>query len=407
MPVFSYKAKKGPGEISEGRIEAENRENVISQLLERGLTPLKVEAVSFDIMPSVRQPVLRMPFGRIKHSDVDIFTRQIASLIKSSITLLRALHIIREQTENPAFKKIIANIEGDIERGEILSDALLKYPKIFPAIYINIVKSGEASGALDEALNRLIEFREKEEEIRAMIRAALTYPVFLISAGILTVFFMLTFFMPRLIDLFAQLGQTLPLPTRILIAISNFSKSNWVWILIGFSVPALLFKRKNTSKNEKFIIDWFKLRLPVVGGLIRKSETSKFARALAILIKSGIPIIKAIDVAIPLINSETFRGELINMNRQVVDGSSLAEGMKNVSQFSPMVLNIVAVGEEGGRLEEALMEVAAFYEKEVDRTIKMAASLIEPLIIIVIGAVVGFIVFAMLLPIFSIDMAAR
>ncbi|MFH1856000.1 MAG: type II secretion system F family protein [Candidatus Omnitrophota bacterium] len=407
MPLFKYKAKKGPEEIIEGKIEAESKEAVISHLLEKGCTPLKVGLAEEKSLGAGRPFFFAFSFGKVGYLDVNIFTRQLASLIKSHITLLRALTVITEQTENPSFKKIVLEIEGRVEKGESLSDSLSKYPKIFSALYVNVIRAGETGGALEEAFNRVIEFREKEEELRSMIKSALTYPIFLIIAGILTVFFMLTFFMPRLLDLFNQLGQVLPLPTRMLIAASSFAQANWVWIAMTVSAVILLAKRKNTSKNERIVRDWIKLHLPVVGELIRKSEISKFARALAILIKSGIPLIKAVETAIPLVDTETFKEELKEMNEDIVKGLSVAEGMKSVSQFSPMVLNIVSVGEEGGRLEEALIEVASFYDKEVDRMVKIISSLIEPVIIMIIGLIVGFIVFAMLLPIFNIDMVVK
>ncbi len=405
MPIFTYKAKKGPEEIVEGEIRAENKEAAISQLLREGVTPIKVEASQ---SPGPKpQFYSAKSFGKVRSYDIDIFTRQFASLIKSSITLISALHIIGEQTENANFKRIISNIATEVENGEILSDALSKYPELFSSIYINMIKSGEAGGAMEEALNRLVEFREKEDEIRSKIKSALAYPVFLIITGISTIFILFTFFMPRLIDLFNQLGQTLPLPTRILISITNFVGDTWVWIAIGSFILVLFFKRKGLSKGRRLAADWLKSHLPIIGKLIKKAEISRFARASAVLLRSGISLFKAIEVATPLVESEIFRNELSNMNKKIISGSSLTDSMKTVSYFSPMVLNMVAVGEEGGHLEESLLEIASFYEKEAERSIKLVTSLMEPVIVMIIGALVGFIVFAMLLPIFSIDMAVK
>lgn len=405
MAIFTYKAKKGPEEIVEGKVRAENKEMAISQLLSEGVTPIKVEtSQSSDVKAQFYR---ERRFERVRSYDVDIFTRQFASLIKSSITLISALHIISEQTENERFRRIISSIATEIENGEILSDALSKYPKLFSSIYINMIKSGEAGGTMEEALKTLVEFREKEDEIRSKIKSALAYPVFLVITGILTVFVLFTFFMPRLIDLFNQLGQTLPLPTRILISVTNFAKDTWAWIVIGSFVLALFLKRKGSSKGGRLAADWLKLHLPIIGKLIKKAEISRFARASAVLLKSGLSLFKAIEVAVPLVDSEIFRNELIGMNKKIISGSSLADSMKTVSYFSPMVLNMVAVGEESGHLEESLLEVASFYEKEAERSIKLITSLMEPVIVMIIGALVGFIVFAMLLPIFSIDIAVR
>lgn len=405
MAIFTYKAKKGPEEIVEGKIRAENKEAAISQLLKEGVTPIKVEA-SQSPGPKPQFYSARR-FERVRSYDIDIFTRQFASLIKSSITLISALHIIAEQTENAHFRRIISNIATEVENGEVLSDALSKYPKLFSSIYINMIKSGETGGVMEEALNRLVEFREKEDELRSKIKSALAYPVFLIITGISTVFVLFTFFMPRLIDLFNQLGQTLPLPTRILISVTNFVRGTWVGMAIGSFLLILLFKRKGLSKGGRLAADWLKSHLPIIGKLIKKAEISRFARASAVLLRSGISLFKAIEVATPLVDSEIFRNELSGMNKKIISGSSLTDSMKTVSYFSPMVRNMVAVGEEGGHLEESLLEIAGFYEKEAERSIKLITSLMEPVIVMIIGALVGFIVFAMLLPIFSIDIAVR
>lgn len=405
MGTFIYKAKKGPKEIVEGKIRAENKEAAILKLLDEGATPIKVEESN---PPGLKpQSVSVRRFERVRAYDIDIFTRQFASLIKSSITLIGALHIIAEQTENTRFKLIVSNIATEVENGEILSDALSAYPKLFSSIYINMIKSGEAGGAMEEALNRLVEFREREDEIRSKIRSALAYPAFLITTGILTVFVLFVFFMPRLIDLFSQLGQRLPLPTRILISITNFAKDAWGWTILVSIVLVLYFKRKGLSKGERVAIDWLKAHTPIIGKLTKKAEISRFARASAVLLRSGISLFKAIEVAAPMADSEIFRNELIDMNKKIISGSSLTDSMKTVSYFTPMVLNMVSVGEESGHLEESLLEVANFYEKETERSIKLITSLLEPIIVMIIGALVGFIVFAMLLPIFSIDIAVR
>ena len=406
MSEFTYRAKKGPDETLEGKIEAESREIAISQLLEKGITPIKIELTSSSSLKHKSFKVRRF-FGKVRTSEVDIFTRQLASLIRSNITLLKALHIIREQTENPYFRELISSIATDVENGKMLSDVLVKYPKIFPSIYFNMVKAGEKGGILDEALERLVKFREKEEDVRAKIKSAFAYPIFLTIVGILTIFILFVFFMPRLINLFNQLGQTLPLPTKILIYISNFANHNWLWICLGFFVLVLLFKRKSASKSERFARDWFKLHIPIIGELIKKAEISKFSRALSILLRSGISIFEAMQITTSLLKSEVFKTELNNMKKEVISGSSLSDSMKAVSQFSPFAINIITVGEEAGHLEESLLEVANFYGKDVDRAIRLITSLIEPIIIMIIGIMVGFIVFAMLLPIFSIDMAVR
>jgi type II secretory pathway component PulF len=284
---------------------------------------------------------------------------------------------------------------------------LSNFPKLFPSLYVSLVKSGEASGRLDEALEELAEFIDKEEELKSKIRTALAYPALMIVVGIATVFVLVSFVIPKLAGMFADFGQALPLPTRILINISDIFARYWLWLLlIGVAIIVLVVKRGVTA-TERLAIDRIKLRLPLVGGIVRKQIIVRFARTLALLLRSGIPVFQALEVTTPIMGNEVFARELEDVRKEVVDGSSLATSMRKKLCFPSFVSNMVGVGEEGGRLDKVLAEVASAYSREVDSKVKVAISLLEPAIILVLGLVVGFIVLAMLLPILQLTLLVK
>jgi type II secretory pathway component PulF len=399
MPIYIYKAKKGPETIIEGEMMAENKDALVVKLTSEGLVPVCIEE---KVKESVKAPEVRT--GKVRPRDLDIFTRQLSSLTKSGITLVRSLEILSQQTENPYFKWVIFELEKEMKDGKPLSGAMARFTNIFSPLYINMIKAGEEGGLLDDALNRLAEYMDRNEEIKSKISSALAYPVLLILLGIGTVFVILTFFMPRLISLFTELGQELPLPTRILIGVSSFLHANWGWILMALVFFAILLKRKGALKEKKAVMDWISLKTPVLGTLIRKENMSKFARSFGLLLKGGISVFKAIEIITPTLTSRAYQNALLKVSNNVTQGSSLAKGMQETGAFSPFEISMISVGEQGGRLEETLLEIAKNYERDMDKTLKILTSLIEPLIIIIMGAVVGIIVFAMLLPIFQINL---
>ena len=403
---FSYRAKKGPQEIIEGTVEAGTIDEAIDKLTQMGYVPVQVKEYREAKVEKVSKEVSHSRlFRRVRPRDLTIMTSQLASLIKSKVTLWEAVRILSEQTENPYLKKIVFHIQEEIKDGATLSQALAKYPDVFPPLYINMIRSGESGGILEESLASLANFREEEEAIKAKISSALAYPIFILIVGVITVFVLLTFAIPRLISLFNEIGQTLPLPTRLLISLSEQIRSHWYWLII-IGIFFIVVGRGVKSK-KKLALDKLKLRLPLLGTLIKKTELARFCRIFRVLLCNGIPVFQAVEIAMLTLSNEIFKMELANVRRDIVDGIPLGESLKKRNLFPRFMTNMLAVGEKGGNLESALGEVARFYEREVDRITRVLTSLLEPVMILIMGLVVGFVVFAMLLPVFQINIGMR
>ncbi|MDP8290346.1 MAG: type II secretion system F family protein [Candidatus Susulua stagnicola] len=402
MAIFFYKAKKGPKEIVEGTVEAENRDGAILKIGNMGYV-----AVQVDLSKNGQKKESALRFGlfnRVRPKDLTVFTYQLATLVKAKVTLFEAINILSAQTENASLKSIIAYISSELKDGKTLSEAMRKYPKVFPPLYINMIHSGELGGVLEETLIRLSRFREEEEDTKAKISSALAYPIFIIIVGIVTVFLLLTFAIPRLVSLFSDMGQTLPLPTRILILISNGVRNYWWGFLVVGIFATLIFKRKKAVKKEKIFFDRIKLKIPIVGNFIKKAMLASFARTFGTLVVNSIPVFQAMEMIIPTINNEVFKKELEKVYEGIIDGLPFAKSMGNSEWFPPFMINMVVVAEKGGNLYEALIEIANFYEREVNKMMKTMTSLLEPIIISVMGLIIGFIVMAMLLPIFQVNL---
>jgi len=349
-------------------------------------------------------------FGRrIAQREITVFTRQLASLIKSGVPILKALYTISEQTENPAFRKVIKDFENTIRDGSLLSEALQKYPALFSQLYVNMVRSGESGGVLDTILIRLAESREKEEEVRRKVQAATAYPALVVIVGIITVMVLLVFFLPRITGIFKDYGfSKLPLPTRMIIGVSDFFSHSWYWFLLVIGLLYAVFKRMAALEKGRTMIDRLKLRTPLAGKFIIQSEIARFARTLSLLIQAGIPIEKALTLSGSVLNNSVLRDEVEEIRKgTVTNGMSVSAGLRKARYFPPFVANMAAVGEEGGKLDESMTEIALFYEKEVEQRSRVTTSLLEPILILVVGLVVGIIVAAMLLPIFELSTVVR
>lgn len=414
MPRFSYEAKKGPKEIVSGTIEAVNQNAAVEKLTQLGYVPIRVAPEAEGVRKEqslTRSRTLAMtahPFAtKVRSREVTIFTEQLSSLVKSKVPLLEAMKVLYDQTESQNFKKIIGDMLQQIRDGQTLTKALSAYPKCFPLLYVNMINSGELGGVLEKTLLHLAEFRNKEEEIRAKVSASLAYPVFIVFVGVITVFVLLGFVIPRMAEVFADIGQALPLPTRLLLSLSDKVKHYWYWALIVVALAAMVLKRASSGKKEKVILDGMKLRIPLVGGFLKQTVIASFSRTLGLLIANGIPVFQALKITIPTLENEIFKSELEKVHRGIIDGMTLEQSLRKSPWFPHFMTNMLAVGERGGNLEESLQEIANFYEREVDKTTKMMTALLEPAIILVMGLVVGFIVFAMLLPIFQINMAVK
>ena len=402
MPTFVYKAKDGPDRTLDGEIVAESQTAAAARLEAMGYIPVWIQEARFG------QGKHRLSRRRIASRDVNVFTRQLAGLLRAGVPILRALATIQEQTENERFQKIVAGIVAGVRDGQMLSETLGKYPRIFPELYVNMVRSGESGGVLDEILLRLAEARESEEELKSKVRSAIAYPSLVLTVGIVSVFVIVTFFMPRIMHLFEGTTQVLPLPTRVVMGISRFLAAFWPWIVGALVLALYLLKRMVAHGRMRLTFDGLLLNLPLLGRFMRDTDLVRFARTLALLTRAGIAIDRAIALSASTLLNTVLREAMRGVGRDtVMTGSSLAAGLRRRPEIPAFVTNMVAVGEESGRLEEALAEVAAFYQRELDRDLRLVTTLLEPVLILAIGAVVGFIIFAMLLPIFDLGQAIR
>lgn len=423
MPRYVYRAKKGPTEVVDGTIEASSVDEAVEKLDQIGLLPVNISEFTEkkQVVSSAPKPVETAPpneatkkaaprrefFRRLKSSDITLFGRQLASLIRAGVPILKALWIISEQTESPRLKEVLLAMQEEIRNGKTFSSTLEHYPKNFPPIYIAMVRAGEDSGTLQEALGRISEYRRKQEEIFSRVRTAMAYPALMAVTGIGTIVFMLTFVIPRLTGLFSTMGAALPLPTRILMKISSLFASPIFWYIVGVFLMICVIAARAQRAKLGLLWSRLSLRLPALRTFVVKAELARFARTLELLIKSGIPILRAIEVTTPVLGNEVLRRQFAQMQTELAGGGSLGKGMRESGVFPPFVSNLISVGEESGKLDESLAEIADFYERETDEAIKVLTSLVEPLMILVMGLIVGFIVIAMLLPMFELNMMVK
>ncbi len=404
MPTFHYIAKRGPRETVEGTIEAEHRNGALSQLAALGYVPVRVQEAGDETAPATqkRPPRAARP-GRVPVAHLTTFTRQFASLIRSYVPLLHALRILEEQTKHPALRHILRHMADEVRQGQTLSSALAQFPHVFSSLYITLIRSGEISGAMDAVLERLSDQMERDEAMRVKIRMAFTYPAFVSVVGVGTVVFLMAFVMPRLSRLLIGLGERLPAPTRWLLAVSGWMSQGWFWALLAAAVAALALLWKGMGPRGRWLVDRLLLRVPLLGSLIEQSEVARFARSFGLQITHGISILQAIEVAVEVVGHRAIRSEFQRLSEGLRQGNTLSSCLKQLPVASPFLVNTIAVGEEAGKVGEALTEVATYYERDTERLLQTMATLLEPMLILGVGLIVGFIVMAVLLPIFEMS----
>jgi general secretion pathway protein F len=401
MPMYSYKAKSGPSDIVEGRLEAVSEKDAIEQISRQGLIPVKIEleaaAGGQDALASASG------YAGISSRDVTLFTRQLATLLKAGVPILRALRIIADQSASRGLTQMLKIIHREIEQGAVLSSVLSRYPREFSPLYIAMVRAGEDSGQLPKVLLKIGEYRIKQEEMLSRLRTAMAYPALMAVVGCGTVIFMLAFVMPRLTHLYADMGQALPLPTRILIAVSGFVRHWGVGLIVIAAVLAGFWVRFFRSPQGRLFVSRFQLSLPLVRGFVLKAEMARFSRTMELLLKSGITILRALYITLPVMGNELLRKEVSRSYAELEQGGSFGKSLRNSALVPVFMSNLLIVGEESGKLDDALAELAESYERDTDETLKTLGSLIEPAMILGMGLIVGFIVVAMLLPVFEIN----
>jgi type IV pilus assembly protein PilC len=397
---FAYKVRDRQGRLVTGTLEAESVTIVAGKLRSMGYVPVSIESGATKNLSRE----LKIPYfsGRIKLKEVAVFSRQFATMINSGLTLLRSLSILADQTSNKELARIVGEVRRDVERGSALSAALAKHPKAFSRLYVAMVRSGETGGSLDVVLLRLATTIEKQVELRRKVKSAMTYPVVVGIIVILILMAMLIFVVPMFKGMYADLNAKLPLPTMILLAVSNGFKKFFPLVFLGAGFGIWSLKRYVATPAGRRQLDAFKLRVPVFGQLAHKTALARFSRSLAALVRAGVPILDALDIVAETAGNTVLAEAAADTQAAVKAGESLARPLEAHPVFPPMVVQMIAVGEETGALDELLEKIADFYDSEVEATVDALTSLIEPLLIVVMGVAVGGMVIALYMPMFSI-----
>ena len=397
MATFVYKVRDRSGKIFTGNIEGENRTSVVSRLREMDYYITSVSEERKNILFSTQLNLFR----GIKLRDLTIFYRQFATMVNAGLTLVNSLDILTEQVENKTLANHIKAVKADVEAGSTLADAMAKFPQVFSELYLSMIRAGEIGGVLDEILNKIADLMEKEFALRQKIKSAMAYPSFIAGAAVIMAIFMLTFILPQFAGIFKQFGGKLPALTQFLLTLTMLFNKFWYLFLIVFAglVAAFLAYKKTPSGKVNF--DKFKLSAPIFGDLNRKSAISRFTRILGTLIKSGVPILEALQVSSNAIGNLVISSAVLDARTKIKEGQSISGPLAASGVFPPMVTQMVMVGEESGELEEMLINVAKFYDEEVDRAVERLTAIVEPLMMAFIALTVGVMIIAMYLPIFN------
>jgi type IV pilus assembly protein PilC len=410
MMEYVYEALDRSGKQIKGTMDATSDEVIVEKLRDMGFYPLRVSphrAKHGSKVEITAWPVLKWIFQRIKTRHIMTFTRQLATLIDAGLPIMRSLAILREQVESAMFKDRIRAMVSDIESGASLSEAMAKHPRVFDKLYVNMVRAGEIGGVLEAVLNKVAEFLEKREALKSKVKSAMMYPfvVMCLAGGIVT--FILLTIVPKFQGIFGQLGGTLPRPTQLLIDLSDILVHE-TWILcVAIALIVMIFKLLNKHPNSKYYLDRIKLRIPVFGELFKKIAITRFAGTLSTLINAGVPILQALDIVRDSSGNEVIARAMTKVHQSVRDGETIHEPLSQCDIFPPLVVHMMAVGEETGAIDLMLVKVAETYEREVDDTVNALTSILEPVLIVCLGALVGGIVVALYLPLFNVGVLIK
>jgi type IV pilus assembly protein PilC len=394
--VFQWSGKNLRGVIESGEITAATKEDVLVQLRKRNITP--------TIVTEKAKKVRGLSFGGgVKDKDIVVFTRQFATMIDAGLPLVQALDILSTQVENKVLSNTLAQVKVDVESGATYADALKKHPRVFSELYVNMVAAGEAGGILDTILNRLASYIEKAMKLKKKVKGAMVYPAVVTSIAVLVIAVIMIFVVPTFSKMFATLGGTLPLPTQIIISMSNFIAGIGGLIVFGLIVASVVFiSQVRRTEKGKYVIDRLLLKLPIFGPLLNKVAVAKFTRTLGTLVSSGVPILDGLEITAKTSGNKVIEYAIMDVRKGVVGGKTLAEPITKLKVFPPMVTHMIAVGESTGALDAMLAKIADFYDDEVDATVSNLTAMMEPMLMVFLGGSVGFIVVAMYLPIFKL-----
>ena len=400
MPTFTYTARAVNGELKTATIDAATREDVVAQLRRQRLTVVKVD----DAADTKKKP----SGGGIKMRDIVIFTRQFSTMINSGLPLVQALDILAKQSENKQLQAVTRAVVFDVESGHTVADALRKHPKAFSDLYVNMVAAGEAGGILDTILMRLATFMEKNDNLVRKVKGAMIYPGVIMSVAAIAISILLIFVIPVFESMFGQVGLALPLPTRIVIGLSAFLRGmGGIFVVAGAIGGGFLLKQYYATPNGKLQIDKLMLGFPVLGDVLRKSAVSRFTRTLGTLISSGVSILDGLEITAKTAGNRVIQDAIMASRASIAGGDTISAPLAKSAVFPPMVISMIAVGESTGGLDEMLSKIADFYDEEVDAAVSGLLSLLEPVMIVFLGVVVGGMVVAMYLPIFDMINAVQ
>ena len=403
MAKFSWEGKVRGGQVQKGEMEAPSEAIVRAQLRRQGIMPTKLKEKGKGMDMEIKIPGFE---PKVTTKDLVVFTRQFATMIDAGLPLVQCLDILSSQQENSTFKRILITVKEDVESGSTFADALRKHPKAFDALFVNLVAAGEVGGILDTILNRLAAYIEKAQKLKKQVKSAMTYPTTIIAIAMVVVGVILVFVIPAFEKMFSDFGGALPVPTQIVINISNFVQ-NYILVIIGAIVLAIfLFKKIYSTEKGHDAIDDFALKLPVFGVLIRKVAVAKFTRTLGTMVSSGVPILDGLDIVSKTAGNRTVEKAINKVRQSISEGNTIAEPLSKSGVFPPMVCQMIAVGEQSGSIDTMLNKIADFYDDEVDSAVGNLTAMMEPLLMLFLGTTVGGLVIAMYLPIFKLAGAA-
>lgn len=396
MPIYTWKGINSYGDKRKGEVEAPDQVAALAYVKRLRIKDPVIKEKPKDLFADIAifQP-------KVTGKDIVIFTRQLSTMIDAGLPLVQSLEILSKQQENPTFKKVLTAIKSDVETGTTFADAMRKHPKVFNNLFTNMIEAGETGGILDTILSRLAGFMEKAMELQKKIKGAMTYPTICLAIALLILVVILVFVIPVFESMFEQMGGALPMPTQIIVYMSQFCKSNFLYMLMGGYAILYTIKKIYNTKNGRIKMDAMAIKLPIVGTLIRKVAVAKFTRTLGTMLQSGVPILEALTVVAKTSGNKVIEAAVFRVADSIAEGRPIAEPLEESGVFPNMVVQMINVGEQVGALDTMLEKIADFYDGEVDQAVENLTAMIEPLMMVVLGGMIGGLVVAMYLPIFA------
>ncbi len=396
MPVYQWVGKNRKDEVQKGEVEAVSEEAVKAQLTRQRITPTKVKKKPKDLFENVSflQP-------KVKERDVILFARQFSTMIDAGLPIIQCLDILYSQQGNATFKKMLKEIKESVEGGATLAEALKKFPKQFDSLFVNMIAAGEAGGILDGILRRLAAYMEKAAKLKSQVKGAMTYPIVTLIIAVVVLAVILVFVIPVFEEMFADFGGELPLPTQIVVAMSDMVKSKIIYIIIGLFLFTIAFKKFHGTEKGREFVDKMLLKIPVFGDLLRKVAVAKFTRTMGTMLASGVAILEALDIVAKTAGNKTVEKAIYSVRKGIAEGRTMADPLAQSGVFPSMVCQMISVGESTGALDAMLGKIADFYDEEVDQAVENLTALIEPFMLVFLGVTIGGLVVAMYLPIFK------